>query len=130
MKRFIFISLVVLISSTTITIDLSKPTYNVSQSNNTNIDLVKFNQDSLNKHNEYRRKHGAAEVVLDDTLIERAQWYAEQIAEKESLTHSDCYLSDGKRIGENLYYSWNSRDVPFNTTAPSISWCKFIFLLF
>lgn len=59
-----------------------------------------FALESLNAHNQYRRKHGAPALSICPKLTKVAQNYAETIAKKDSLVHSN------NDYGENLFASW------------------------
>ncbi|MCQ2816173.1 MAG: hypothetical protein MJ252_02795 [archaeon] len=91
------------------------------------IDPTEFNNGELAKHNEHRRKHkDTPDLVLNQTLIKRAQGYAEELCAKNpqgaefNWKHSNCTLDDGTSIGENLYgCTWT----PTGGTAAD-DWCK------
>ncbi|XP_043065036.1 Golgi-associated plant pathogenesis-related protein 1 isoform X2 [Drosophila ficusphila] len=57
--------------------------------------------DSLDKHNQLRKKHGSPPLTLDDELTDECEKYAKELAEKKELEHSKC---DGVKYGENLCY--------------------------
>jgi len=62
-----------------------------------------FNNQMLKAHNDYRKLHHVGNLVLDQTLIDIAQAYAEKLAnEVKSLVHSH------NGYGENLYKCWAS----------------------
>ncbi|KAI9559394.1 hypothetical protein GHT06_016183 [Daphnia sinensis] len=67
-----------------------------------------FARESLNAHNQYRQKHGAPALFICPKLTKVAQAYADTIAQKDTLVHSN------NGFGENLYASWgrepNGRD--------------------
>jgi len=63
----------------------------------------KFQQDALKAHNNYRNRHGAANLTLDNQLCKRAAEYADYLANTDTFEHSG-----DADYGENLYWSWSS----------------------
>ena len=54
-------------------------------------------------HNQYRARHCAPSMTLDDELNQSAQAYAEKLVQLGQLIHS------GRNgVGENLYATWSS----------------------
>merc|ERR1712071_150985 len=58
--------------------------------------MDQFKQDCLRCHNELRKKHGVAPLVLDQQMCTVAQKKADQLASEEKMYHS------GSGYGENL----------------------------
>ncbi|CAF1318844.1 unnamed protein product [Rotaria sordida] len=81
-------------SSSTTEIPSSKSS-NVSQSNN------EFLQESLQIHNELRRRHGAEPLQLNDDLSKLAQTWANHLASTGTLIHSKTKYRN-VNVGENL----------------------------
>lgn len=63
--------------------------------------LKQFRKNALDYHNEKRKLHNVPQVTEDLSLTERAQDWANQLAEKDELDYSDCKWND-KTIGENI----------------------------
>ncbi|XP_061071628.1 GLI pathogenesis-related 2 isoform X2 [Conger conger] len=61
-----------------------------------------FEKEFVDKHNAYRRKHGAPPLTLSRDLCRSAQAWADHLLSVKSLQHSKT------NNGENLYYSWSS----------------------
>lgn len=62
-----------------------------------------FSQAMLRHHNEYRRKHGAPDLVLHKELVRDAQQWAEILARDDRFTYRQ-----NSKYGENLYCLWSS----------------------
>lgn len=62
-----------------------------------------FSQAMLRHHNEYRRKHGAPDLVLYKELVRDAQQWAEILARDDRFTYRQ-----NSKYGENLYCLWSS----------------------
>ncbi|KAM8704590.1 hypothetical protein ACLKA7_009101 [Drosophila subpalustris] len=58
-----------------------------------------FENDVLDEHNKYRKKHGCPNLKLDSSLNDDCKSYAQEIAAANALTHSDG------PYGENLCYT-------------------------
>jgi uncharacterized protein YkwD len=68
----------------------------------------KFQYDMLNTHNILRKQHCASPLILDDRISEKAQAYAEYLANRDSsLVHSDRK----GLLGENLYSATSSKPI-------------------
>ncbi|XP_029533577.1 Golgi-associated plant pathogenesis-related protein 1 isoform X1 [Oncorhynchus nerka] len=61
-----------------------------------------FEQEFLDTHNAYRRKHGTPELTLSRDLCNSAQEWADHLVAINTMQHSNT------NNGENLYYTWNS----------------------
>ncbi|XP_052895153.1 uncharacterized protein LOC128302382 [Anopheles moucheti] len=57
----------------------------------------------LKHHNEYRRRHGAVDLVLDKELVRDAQQWSEILARDDRFTYRQ-----NSKYGENLYCLWSS----------------------
>jgi len=77
--------------------DKKKP--NVS--NMANSKLQTLIDEAIKIHNEKRSYHGVGPLTHDLELSKKAQAYAESLAEKDTMEHSDCKWGD-KKVGENL----------------------------
>ena len=60
-----------------------------------------FINQSIAKHNEYRRKHGAPNLQHNPELSRVALNWARNIASRNAMQHSNCDFG-GKRMGENI----------------------------
>jgi uncharacterized protein YkwD len=58
---------------------------------------IKFQQESLQAHNQLRARNCAPPLQLDDKLSQTAQAYAEYLASQNKFQHSN------NGYGENLY---------------------------
>lgn len=93
--------------------------------------LKQYRKDCLQLHNETRSLHQTSELVEDAALTERAQEWANSLAEADLLNHSDL-LWNGKAVGENIAKGsavldepaklvcskWYSEIVNYNFAAP------------
>uniref|UniRef100_A0AAY5ETI7 SCP domain-containing protein n=1 Tax=Electrophorus electricus TaxID=8005 RepID=A0AAY5ETI7_ELEEL len=61
-----------------------------------------FKNKFLAIHNEYRKKHGAPALTLNQELCVSAQAWADHLLSTKALQHSN---TDN---GENLFYAWSS----------------------
>nr|XP_040220219.2 uncharacterized protein LOC120948192 isoform X1 [Anopheles coluzzii]XP_040220220.2 uncharacterized protein LOC120948192 isoform X1 [Anopheles coluzzii]XP_040220221.2 uncharacterized protein LOC120948192 isoform X1 [Anopheles coluzzii]XP_040220222.2 uncharacterized protein LOC120948192 isoform X1 [Anopheles coluzzii]XP_040220223.2 uncharacterized protein LOC120948192 isoform X1 [Anopheles coluzzii]XP_049462659.1 uncharacterized protein LOC120948192 isoform X1 [Anopheles coluzzii]XP_04946266 len=57
----------------------------------------------LKHHNEYRKRHGAADLILHKELVRDAQQWAEILARDDRFTYRQ-----NSKYGENLYCLWSS----------------------
>lgn len=64
---------------------------------------LKFQNDALESHNNYRKLHGVAALKLDKKLCSYAQEWANKLAREDSFEHRT-----NQDFGENLYCSWSS----------------------
>ncbi len=60
--------------------------------------------EALKQHNSLRAHHCVSTLTLDDAISQKAQAYAEYLANSGRLYHS----SDRNGLGENLYIEWSS----------------------
>ena len=92
-----------------------------------NIDLERMRELELAEHNRLRSLHGAPPLSLNPELNEMAQKYAQVLAKKKQMQHSnekDRYLKgrEGEWVGENLYYSWATPVLEYKCGNMSRSW--------
>ena len=85
--------------------------------------LAKFRQEALCEHNRVRAVHQAEPLELDDELCEIAQKYAELLASKQKLQHSQNKF-EGKNLGENLAMYHHSRRDSYTGTEATNQWYK------
>ena len=74
-------------------------------------DLERFRRDGLKRHNYYRKYHQVEPLILTKKLSDYSQYYAETLAEKNIMQHSDEKETEkiyGGWTGENLYTYWTS----------------------
>ena len=67
------------------------------------LNLNKFRQETLRRHNMYRRRHRAPNLVLSSKINAFAQRYANYLARIDRMRHSK-----GSGYGENLYVKWGT----------------------
>ncbi|XP_066258178.1 uncharacterized protein [Euwallacea similis] len=70
---------------------------------NEEIDVMAFEQEVLKVHNEYRRKHGVPDLVLNAELCGFTQNWAETCARTSSLQHRA-----NNKYGENIFCMYSS----------------------
>lgn len=77
---------------------------------------MEFNRQCIISHNEYREKHDAAPLEIDEELAQSAQSWANELAQIGALEHSP--ESEGK-VGENVGMKWSTRgsDIDGNSFA-------------
>lgn len=71
---------------------------NTNDSSKDNYDRNQFEEDSLNRHNHYRAKHGVPNLVLSKQLCQYAQEWANHLAKNNSMQHRP-----DKKYGENIF---------------------------
>ena len=74
--------------------------------NSSKIDTNKLNQVLLAKHNEYRKKHGAPDLSLDNELIKLAQDYSAVLAYNPDIYYiapSGNKNKNKENVGENIF---------------------------
>lgn len=74
---------------------------NLNENNN---ELINFRLEALNRHNVLRAMHGAKQLILNESLNNLSQNYANKLASENGFYHSNCEW-DGTRVGENLAMS-------------------------
>uniref|UniRef100_A0A1Y1KMF7 SCP domain-containing protein n=1 Tax=Photinus pyralis TaxID=7054 RepID=A0A1Y1KMF7_PHOPY len=67
------------------------------------VDINDFRKLALERHNYHRRRHGCADLILNDTISAHAQDWANQISLGEGLPHRP-----NNPYGENLFAAWAS----------------------
>lgn len=81
---------------------------------------MEFQTECLNAHNDYRQKHGVPPLELSEKICEVAQKWADVLAKKKKLIHSDT-----KEYGENLYFkSSPNEDTPITGEEVVEYWYK------
>ena len=91
------------------------------------LDLKKMQELELKQHNYLRSLHGVPPLKLNEELNQIAQKYAEKLAKQRALNHSkdsDRYLKGkkGEWVGENLFASFSSSTIIYNSGSMSDSW--------
>ncbi|XP_043220693.1 protein PRY1-like [Amphibalanus amphitrite] len=81
----------------------SKSRHRSSSSNSSSDDEDSFEQDCINAHNDYRKKHGAPPLERSKKLTKMAKEWAKQIANDDKMSHR----KDNSE-GENIYCKWSS----------------------
>uniref|UniRef100_A0A3B1J027 SCP domain-containing protein n=1 Tax=Astyanax mexicanus TaxID=7994 RepID=A0A3B1J027_ASTMX len=61
-----------------------------------------FEEEFLQTHNTYRKKHGAPPLTISQDLSRSAKKWAEHLLSNKTLQHSN------REYGENLYYAFSS----------------------
>ena len=74
-----------------------------------------FQIESLNKHNELRKKHGVPPVTLNKELCDIAEKYSKYLASIRTLEHSKNKYK-GESLGENIYMCFGSDCTGSNMT--------------
>lgn len=67
-----------------------------------------FVNEAVEAHNNLRAMHGAPPLTFADDLNEYSQKWADDIAKRDQMEHSNCTLPGGGRVGENIYMCWSS----------------------
>ncbi|XP_052762420.1 Golgi-associated plant pathogenesis-related protein 1-like [Mya arenaria] len=67
-----------------------------------------FLKEGLEAHNRLRQPHQAPTMTLADDLNVYAQKWADNLAARDTMEHSNCKLPSGGSVGENLYMCWSS----------------------
>lgn len=62
-----------------------------------------FDEDFLDAHNEYRRKHGVPPLTLSKKLSKYAEEWAKELVKRGRMEHR---VQD--EYGENIYFAWSS----------------------
>ncbi|CAG0901450.1 unnamed protein product [Darwinula stevensoni] len=74
--------------------------------------LSDFERRALQRHNYYRKKHGAPALTMDREICQYSQDWAEQLAHWNRLEHrGNVGRKDGKQYGENCYMSMGKANV-------------------
>jgi len=80
--------------------------------------LLTFQEDALNSHNNYRKKHHSPKLILNKDLCSIAQEYAELISQSGNFTHSKNEFR-GEILGENIFYCYGT---PINGFEMTDDW--------
>lgn len=72
------------------------------------INMNEIIKKSLNTHNEYRKRHKAPPLVMDNTMSKMAQTFANTLIKSSKMYHSDDKLN-GVKLGENIYKCWGCK---------------------
>ncbi|CAF0787118.1 unnamed protein product [Brachionus calyciflorus] len=80
-----------------------------------------FIQEALNAHNLCRKKHGSDPLIHNKDISAIAQNYANYLAKIGSLTHSTNTYK-GQKLGENLFYHYDSRNIVLSGEKPTMDW--------
>lgn len=75
----------------------------VEKFKSTTISEDAFDEEFINAHNDYRRKHGVPPLVLSKKLSKYAEEWAKVLIKKGKMEHRDQH-----EYGENIYYAWSS----------------------
>ena len=78
---------------------------NLHIKDNYQIPIYEFSKESLEKHNEYRKKHKAEDLILDNDLGIYAQKHAKTLAKNNKVFHSTCKTEKEEIVGESIYSS-------------------------
>lgn len=70
--------------------------------------------------NQYRERHGAPPVQLDQELVDYAKSRAALVSTENYLNHGHAGLTEG--LGENLSWQASSAQTPGSTTGATGSW--------
>lgn len=89
-----------------------------SQKLHQNVTEGNFEEDFLEAHNSYRRRHGVAPLQLDKKLCKYSQEWASYLAQKNILEHRP-----GSNYGENIYCLYSSDpNFTINGHSPVDTW--------
>lgn len=88
---------------------------------NEEISMDKFISEALHAHNICRKKHASEPLVHNPELSAIAQNYANHLAKIQSLIHSKNTYQ-GQKLGENLYFSYDSTSSVISGEKPTIEW--------
>ncbi|KAG5272101.1 hypothetical protein AALO_G00161670 [Alosa alosa] len=75
-----------------------------------------FEKETLEAHNTYRQRHGAAPMTLNKDLSRSAKKWAEYLLASNKMQHSQA------DYGENLYYAWSSTPKQLKGNEAVDSW--------
>lgn len=102
-------------------------TTNTTQNNNASTEEPKakdsttavspYIEEALKAHNELRAKHGAPPLTHAQDLTDYSQAWADKIAAKGQMEHSNCKHTTGP-VGENI--AWSSADGPMASAQGSV----------
>ncbi|CAH8501841.1 unnamed protein product [Dicrocoelium dendriticum] len=76
-----------------------------------------LNQEAIAAHNRYRAAHGSPNLVYDESLARSAQRWAQEIAKRNRLQHSEA-----RNCGENLGFKWCSAECSLSGDQVTKMW--------
>ncbi|KAK3798375.1 hypothetical protein RRG08_063386 [Elysia crispata] len=82
------------------------------------VPLKDFRQRALKHHNKLRALHGCPPLKLSKDLNQYAQKWAENMAKKNKLYHSNATMDNGEKLGENVGMNYNSEGADFKGHEP------------
>lgn len=82
--------------------------------------LANLRKNELLLHNAKRKLHGSSPLVINETLNNIAQSYADELAKKKVFSHSKP-AATGK-YGENLFKAWGSPSYNYPNAGATSSW--------
>ncbi|KAK3767317.1 hypothetical protein RRG08_050868 [Elysia crispata] len=85
-------------------------------------DLKEFREQGLKAHNDRRKKHGVPTMKLNNDLNKYAQDWADHLVETGTFQHSNCTLSNGDKLGENIAQAWSSAGADFTGEQVTENW--------
>lgn len=84
------------------------------------MDNKEFISESFKSHNVYREKHGVPALKLNDGLSEKAQKWADHMAETGAFEHCKDRNFEGQTLGENIAMKWTSSGDDFTGNSRHI----------
>jgi len=77
-----------------------------------------INEDMLKQHNDYRAKHNAGPLSIDQNLMAKAQDWADNLAARDAFEHTDSadLTLNNVCVGENIYMSSGGEDSAIDAT--------------
>ncbi|RUS71314.1 hypothetical protein EGW08_020922 [Elysia chlorotica] len=85
-------------------------------------DMKEFREQGLKAHNDRRKKHGVPPMKLNNDLNKYAQEWADHLVKTSTFQHSNCTLSNGERVGENIAQKWSSAGADFTGEEATEMW--------
>ncbi|KAK0065829.1 Golgi-associated plant pathogenesis-related protein 1 [Biomphalaria pfeifferi] len=85
------------------------------------ISYQEFADDVVRIHNDYRKKHRAYALRLNDDLCAMTQQWADKLAVSEDLAHSENKYK-GSRVGENIAMKWASNKAIYKPQEVCDTW--------
>lgn len=84
------------------------------------LNLTSLRTAELAKHNFYRAKHRSPALVLNNTLNNYAQTYANYLSANKKFLHSEA--AKNGLYGENLFWAWGSPTYTYPNAGATESW--------
>lgn len=104
---------------------VNEPRRLLNVQNNDKIDsnnpLDVFIKEAIDAHNFYRRNHGSEPLIHNPEISTIAQNYANYLAKIGNMVHSSNKYRNEK-LGENLFFSFDSRAVSLSGMKPTQEW--------